>query len=787
MDSAITDEQITAILEQDALVRIAHPERVGIAKHVVVVVGRDAAAAAVKAAPTDAIIVAVAEVADLRASGVYSPVLAEAIRPEGDSTVTILLGDHTARQQLWIQSGELAEHFKVLGVASVTFARCAAGADLAATLAAVAPERQAATFAGILKEAKPTRGSKPARDKQSGTAGGVVVDWLGGRIVRQNPDVPGMPMELANFAMRRISTAAVFDDDAGASEHSSLVHEVEIACKDGASGLIQTHIMHDVRDADLCDYAGLRRVLARIPGGRGSGLIFQRIAADEILNAIRVADSDLVNERQIRGTTGIIEKDGRALFIHPGGAIGAEGETGLGRARVSINYRGIAFPDPALLSAEDEKLAAFNSMCLADEIGQHAWGVAFGTLVNSLAGMPVGAVPFILGLPGSGKTTYGRAIGAHLSPAFGLGPKSSVMHTVDSTSAMAKRFGAGLDSLMIVVDDARQRGGKKDELQQEVVESLIRRGYSGMGAGDSALSQTADGKWDAVLHTASPAVLMIGERIPVGLPASTLERLLPIRVEVSTAFKSGTAAAVESYASNTLPHRHLAALIRWLMARIDASGGFDNWIVQQSEVRQSLVERFDALAVSPRLQRTMALPAHGMLLWHAYLIELGLVTSEQRDAYMDSFFTKLVSEMLSFTSVGELSGGHADPGLVAIEQIKVALAVGGALIDKPVSGSDFAKLTEDGEEWGRTYTERGAQVVLARRVLDGETFYGVIPTTALALPGLRSLYGGNAAQLVRDLAPHVTKSQQGRGAKYKIRIGAALVDVVLLPAHLIED
>ena len=482
--------------------------------------------------------------------------------------------------------------------------------------AALAAKLEADKAAGIVP-APPRDSIAPVVDPDVGatynTAGGVRVNTL------------------MNAAIFRTRTHRIYDDlKAAAAMYPAaptLAHDLRIVVP--TPGGLRPYTLKNVPDAMLEDP---RQILNQLPGGSGIELDTDSSTGRVVGLAIRSHNADMVPEDDTLLRTGWKELDGTWGYLTPAGYLTANGMTERARSILSDSLSAIATVDVPV-DAEREYAAAENTLGMWNELtATNLWSGPWGGIIHCVAGLGTKAVPAIFGLKGSGKSTVAEGTAAHLSPAYGPGGKA--MGTADSSAANMGKMGIGLENSFLIVDDSRKReDSKRETIQEEGLERLVRVGYKG-GSARFATSQ-----YNAVLKTwgegspdlASPMIILVGEQMPAGgeSGASTRERMWPCTIpEGVNIFASGNARCFEEMGRSSLPQEHMSYFIRWVAGEIQRLG-MDGWTGQWAEFEDSLIANRAAviaergIVISPRVQEVAGVVETGVHVWAAYLRHIG--------------------------------------------------------------------------------------------------------------------------------------------------------------------
>ena len=427
------------------------------------------------------------------------------------------------------------------------------------------------------------------------------VDWGGGVIQSVWGDEKRI---LMNAAVRITAIRSITDDlnaldERGRPTILETWYDLEVAV-----GRTSNQHVYEVRGVASPDLREPQKWLDRIPNGRGATVAWAAggMAKDLIANAIKGHDADIVPIVTEYKRTGWVEIAGEMQFLHAGGSLGERGETGRSRANLVPAYRPIVFPDPTtLIPAEVLTQVVGIPALMKDPTG---WYALFGTAMCSVAGLPVGGVPYLHGAPNSGKTFLLSLLNSHLNPRWGI--NRPPMAKIDNTAANIYALGVGLENLWINADDTRPRQNRSNAAisQQEGIEDLVRRGFEPGAGHGKKVKNPQTGNWEmGVPEVSSPAVMLGGETIPdATIPGqrSTVERLLPVHlVKGKTLDESGVRILAELSVSD-YPRQSLALFIQWVAQRISEKENFTAWKTWTFAVLGLAMLRRRACPVAPR-------------------------------------------------------------------------------------------------------------------------------------------------------------------------------------------
>ena len=547
----------------------------------------------------------------------------------GRTEVTLALGNTEKRRPVYEEAEKLAAHLIRLGAKSVSFIKL--GTFTIELTLQSQPTDRGAYLTALIAQAAPTLGARPKAEPAEPAAAAIrsriapTVDFEAGTTYTGAETTMVVIMEAA---VRRLTTHSVVDDlrdpHSLAAEYT---HDLEISVMTSAG--ISPHRVLGVRDEDL---QHPRRYLNRIPQGTSIVVATENWVGKAVDAAIRAHQADQVIESPVFKRTGWKEIDSIWGFLSPSGFMTARGLTPRAHSQISGAYNDVALLDLTDITVDQERDAAANTLAMSRELTDpNYWAGMWGPAIWSAAGMGVGAVPFMAGPKGCGKSTAMAGFTAHLSNVFA--PSGRSMATVDGSVPNIGRMGSGLDGLFIAVDDSRKRTSRSgNEDQEKALERLVRSGYAGGHARHTVSVKNArTGEWEqGVPDLSSPAVILVGEQIPDAEELdSSRERLYPIIMERGVnIFDSGNSQAFEALANNGRPALTFSCFIRWVASQVERRG-MDAWRADWNAERTKAIETLESLPVSRRVREVAALVEVGNLIWLDYLKGVGAINAEE--------------------------------------------------------------------------------------------------------------------------------------------------------------
>jgi len=555
--------------------------------------------------------------------------LSALLRRDGKTKVVVALGATESDPVVFDQAKGLAAHMIRSGAKSVGFVKLGSF-TLDIMLISLPQEERMAYLTNCITEAADSLGARPravVAPKVAPASIAPTVDTELGRTSVVRSDAP--PLVIMEAAARRLRTHSVVDDLRDPRGiNAEYTHDLEISVMTAAG--CQAYPVPGVRDADL---SNPRKWLNRIPQGTSIVLATEPWIGKAIDASVRAHRADEVIESPILKRTGWKQIDGTWGFLTTAGFMTSQGLTNRAHSQLADAYSNISLSDVSDLALADERAAAANTVDIAAELTDpNLWAGMWGPVIWSAAGMGVGAVTFVAGLHGCGKTTMVQGLTAHLSPAYA--PSGDPMATVDGSVANIGRLGGGLDGLFMTVDDSRKRTSTHgNEDQEKALERLIRAGYGGGSARHTVSAKNSrTGEWEqGVPDLSSPAIILVGEQIPDAEELdSSRERMYPVVIEPGVnIFRSGNSEVYETLADSGLPAVAFAAFIRWAASRVEEEG-MDAWRARWVACRAAAIALLEDLPVSRRVREVAALVTAGNLVWFEYLRHLDVITVEEQ-------------------------------------------------------------------------------------------------------------------------------------------------------------
>jgi len=326
----------------------------------------------------------------------------------------------------------------------------------------------------------------------------------------------------------KVVETVVVADDLNKGRGQSVTHNLEVAIGRLGSPERYEGRIDGIADASLEDVRGW---MEQIDDGRGTHVERQpgRDVPSAIAAAIRAGGARKTIKHYQR--LGLVMTPLGLVYLHGGGGIAANGNSTETAAHLEGRLAEISLPDPAEISAAEAKSIWERAIKVVDAFSDPtAWFVLVGAIAFAATGATAESACFVVGEPGSGKTTVGQFAFSHLAPFFVNASMASMNGTGNSVGAS----GIGAHNSALFVDDARPRGTRRaTEQEQDGLEQVIRISHGGPTAARARMGQaTKGGDWKTKTPDQSAFLVCItGEALPdVTTLQSTVERLLSVPV-----------------------------------------------------------------------------------------------------------------------------------------------------------------------------------------------------------------------------------------------------------------
>ena len=757
-----------------------HRERIGKAQNVLFLANREDLAAVTAAAPDDLLVVGLDGPAGWRdAKGKAIEGLRGLLLPERKSSVYLNYPGAAVDIPTYEEAKAIGQY---LGRAAKKTRHITGCEHTIEELLEDVTDR-GAELAGLMKQAANTPGRRPAAPKTRNSAF-PVVDMERGQIYVPTENGRAVLVELGAAIVR---TYRIYDDlklDAE-EKKTAYMHDLEVVIT--RDGIRKEYEIPSVPDSVL---GNPRRWINRLRGGTSIAVNPVMGAAAGIEAAVRDHNAGRVEEIPVLTRTGWAEFDGVWGFLHPKGFITPIGNTQFSRAQIGGGLEIINFPDPAELTIEEERAAALNTLRMSDEVTLPGmWSGPWGAIIHSVAGLGVGVVPGVFGKKGSGKTTVVYGMSAHMADEWA----ARSMFVIDSSSKNIAKYGIGLESLFMVVDDMRERNTlNKASEQSEGLEYLVRSGYAGGSARYSANEKDPDtGQWLAgTPDLSSPTVIVVGEEMPDGDGTSldsTKERLFPSRIPLGfNVFASGGADLFVALSRNGLPRVHMAAFIRWVAAGIEDAGGREVWRETWLEKRRVIAEARKNLGVSHRVRQTAAVIETGNIIWMEYLVSIGAVTAEDAEHRL-STIKATVTKTAVWHGTENITADDAPEYDAVLNSLRAAVWSGSAAV--ATHSTSVVAAQEPGvkeyvsEVWDPSNTRMRLLGAFVKGRSDTGSYLAIQPRDALTILATESQFRGLTEKKLLNIFKPVSLVDPKKLYK-TLTVKGLRTNVLALPWHL---
>lgn len=399
-------------------------------------------------------------------------------------------------------------------------------------------------------------------------------------------------------------------------------------------------------------------------------------------------------EVRVFGSTGWREIEaGRWVYLHAGGAIGAEGAVEGVQVDLGTALAGYALPAPG--SVETTRAFLGILACAPDRV--------MLPLAMFAVRAPLGRVDFAVALYGT--TGLGKSeLAALVQQAFGAAMDARNLPASWSATANAlEELCFLLADSLAVVDDFCPAGSPRDvDALNAKADRLIRN--AGNGAARGRMSR------DGGLRAARPpraAILSTGEEQPRG--QSLRARTLPLGLLAGeTAWDALT--GCQRDAANGVYAASTAAYLAWLAPRHQAVQA------QRTERLASLRTLAASEAAHRRTATAVASLAWGWEVWLRFAVETEAVTADEASTLWDRGWRAL----LAAGAAAEASVGETDPGKRFLDLLSSAVGRGLAHVASRKGGCPAAHP----EAWGWRNRD-GVQQETGQRIgwVDGDDLF----------------------------------------------------------------
>jgi hypothetical protein len=487
-------------------------------------------------------------------------------------------------------------------------------------------------------------------DDQSVSTGGFFADQRGTYMRRQAKDGT-IDTFLANFSAKIVGDVTLVDGDENEREFTI---EASVAGK-----------KHECRIP-----ANQFSEMKWVPMALGPAAIIEPGYGlkDKFRAAIQYL-SENVNSRRVHTHTGWISQQGQKVFLHAGGAIGANGVVDNVFASLPGPLQHFELPVPP---QGDELDTAIRALLNLRNVAQGPVGPCLLAVVCRAPVMATDFTVHLAGATGVGKTE----LAALCQQAFGKKMDSRHLPASWSSTANANEAIAYLaKDVLLVVDDFTPVGSAQDVQRMNREADRLLRG-KGNGAGRARLKPDASSRL-----TKEPRALIVstGEDIPMG--ESLRSRILSLEIEPSTvAWPIMTTCQADAAAG--WYSKAMAAFIQWI------AGDYANIC---DSLRTHRIAHLAADSTAGTHKRTAAINADLLFAYNLFLqfaSSVGVIDDEQ----VTSMTTEFEAVMTGVVSAQAEPGCQSNPAQRYIEILKQALASGAAHLAIERNGSGMPQL-----------------------------------------------------------------------------------------------
>ncbi len=256
--------------------------------------------------------------------------------------------------------------------------------------------------------------------------------------------------------------------------------------------------------------------------------------------------------------TGWVRHEGRWVYLHTGGAIGAEGVVEGLAATPPAPVDRFALPAPP---TGDDLAASVDAV------------VSLLSMEPAVVTVPMVALAFHAPLGGSrcavhvnGPAERGKSVRASLVQRLygaGMNAKAPPASWADGSTAIGiGQVLARAGDALVTIDDLRIAGGSRDESDAARVDRVLRAHFNGA----SPLKGRREGGAARVDPASRCNVLSTGETLPKGPTASTLNRVVTVELDAPLPANVGE---LDALASSGVLAGGMAAFLRWLAPQLD--------------------------------------------------------------------------------------------------------------------------------------------------------------------------------------------------------------------------
>ncbi len=322
--------------------------------------------------------------------------------------------------------------------------------------------------------------------------------------------------------------------------------------------------------------------------------------------------------------------NGSWVYLHGGGAIGANGAVAGVEVDPPGDLSGYSLPEPKVGEAQREAVrASLDLICLSGQREKHALPITI-PLIAAVFRAVLGSTDFsihLAGESGSFKTSMAAVMLSH----FGIGfTTKDLPSNWQSTGNALEALAFAAKDVVLVIDDFAPHGTSADVQRLHKEADRILRA-AGNGSGRQRLR--ADG---SLRPTKRPRglILTTGEDVPAG--QSLRARMLVVEVEMG-AIDAPELSAAQRRAENGVYASAMSGFVMWLAGRLEATQ-------QQARARRGVL-RDEAMSGAGH-RRTPGIIADlqaGLEVFLIFAKESGAITADQAEKYRRDAWSALLN------------------------------------------------------------------------------------------------------------------------------------------------
>jgi len=378
---------------------------------------------------------------------------------------------------------------------------------------------------------------------------------------------------------------------------------------------------------------------------------------DHLRAAIQELSLGTTVERRVYRHTGWREIDGRWIYLHGDGAIGADGP--VDGIDVELPPQLEPFRLPWVESEHDRKAAARAAWDLCSQLQNSSVTLPVQAVVwRSVLPLPCLFSAFLVGPTGVFKSQLAALAQQHFGAGF---THDKLPANWSSTANALEGLAFTTKDALLVADDFAPRGSQLDvQRYHQTADRLFRA--QGNHAGRARMTTDANLR---VSKAPRGVTLATGEDVPDG--HSVRARMLLLEMTRDSIASDGLTAAQDVAAAGLLAQA-MAGFVAWLAGRHDAVG---------AEARKLGNEYRDAAASNDGHRRTAEIVAQLTLGWEffaRYAVEVGVVSQDEADKRL-----QLVRKTLREAATAQIAHhAAAEPATQFLELLRTALTTGHA-------------------------------------------------------------------------------------------------------------